>query len=67
MVSDNKVVKKATIAKGLTSIFDIQFVKVKTVTTVKGTACDSLFGNGTTNRPSGDSGSSLESDPGVRG
>ena len=45
MVADTNVVRKPTDAKGLTSIFDVKVVKVRTVTAVNGPGCDSLFVN----------------------
>jgi hypothetical protein len=46
LVADSNVVKKATITKGLTSILDVQIVKVKTASTVNGQGCDSRIVNG---------------------
>jgi len=44
-VADSNGVKELTDAKGLTSIFDIHFVKVKTENAVNGPVCDIRFVN----------------------
>ena len=66
MVADTNVVRKPTDAKGVTSIFDVKVVKVKTVATVKGPVCDSPFVNGAKSRPHVGGGSSPGADPGFR-